>query len=147
MERVTWSIKDLYKADAQKCYEEVHELSEITAEAVLEKGRDENSELHKCFLWDDTEAAERYRKTQAYQIIRSFVIEKIKTEDKVNVRAIQLSSEPKVYKPTRVILQQKDEYQELLNRALRDLEIFQQRYKTLSELEGIFEEINNLLSA
>lgn len=81
MERVTWKLNDLYKADAQKCYEEVQSLEEITVENVLEKGRDESSELHKCFTWDNDEAAEKYRLIQARDIIRSFVIEQIKTED------------------------------------------------------------------
>lgn len=146
MERVTWKLNDLYKADAQKCYEEVQSLEEITVENVLEKGRDESSELHKCFTWDNDEAAEKYRLIQARDIIRSFVIEQIKTEENVNVRAISLSSEPNVYKPTRILVQQKDEYAELLARALRELEIFKAKYKTLSELESVLAEIDEVLS-
>lgn len=63
-----WKIKGIYKADAQKVADEIGEKS-ITPQEVLEKARDENSELHKCFEWDNDIAAEKYRLEQARKII------------------------------------------------------------------------------
>lgn len=41
----------------------------LTTEAVLENAREETSPLHKHFQWDDTIAAESYRRWQARSLI------------------------------------------------------------------------------
>lgn len=43
----------------------------LTAEIVLEEARKPTSVLHKCFEWDDTKAAEEWRKEQARKLIRT----------------------------------------------------------------------------
>lgn len=45
---VTWRIQGYYKADAQKIAEEIG-FGEFTPMEVLEKAKDETTELHKCF--------------------------------------------------------------------------------------------------
>ena len=142
MEKVEWKFKDLFKADAQKVYEEIGE-DKVTPEQVLEKAKDENTELHKCFDWDDTSAANKYRLHQARQIIQSFVIVREK-EEQPKIRAYQITTETSVYQPTRLFLQQPDEYKSLLERAKGELKAFRQKYKQLQELTEIFEEIDAL---
>lgn len=138
-----WKIKGIYKADAQKIADEIGERS-ITPQELLEKARDKNSELHKCFEWDDSIAAEKYRLQQARHIILNLVFLK-KTKEEIPVRCFQISTEKAVYKPTRQFLVQQDEYQSLLSRARAELESFRRRYSTLTELEKVFEEIDNIL--
>jgi len=140
---VKWKVQGLFKADAQKCYEEIG-TDKVTPEKVLEKAMNEDSELHKCFEWNDTEAANKYRLIQARQIIQMIVV---KQEDskKPEVRVFQITTERNTYQPTVLFLQQKDEYQALLERALRELKAFKVRYSTLSELENIFKEIELVL--
>lgn len=41
----------------------------ITAQLMVEEARDPKSRLHKFFLWDDQEAAEKYRLVQAQSMI------------------------------------------------------------------------------
>lgn len=149
MERICWSIQGLHKGDAQKCYDECQTLSEITPESVLNKARGKKTELHKCFEWDDTVAGEKYRLIQARQIIQHFVIVTPEEEDTepVKVRSYQVTTQKNVYEPTRVIMQKPDEYKALLKRAKAELESFKQRYKTLTELEELFEVIDELLIA
>ena len=71
----------------------------------------------------------------------------IKQEDtkKPEMRVFQITTERNTYQPTILFLEQKDEYQALLDRALRELEAFKVRYSTLSELENIFKEIELVL--
>ena len=146
MERITWAVAGLHKGDAQKCYDECQTLEEITPANVLELARDENTELHKCFEWDTPIAAEKYRLIQARQIIQHFVIVPPDgEEDTPKVRSYQITTECTKYEPTRMFLQNPDEYKELLKRAKSELEAFKQRYKTLTELETIFEEIDKFL--
>ena len=146
MERITWAVAGLHKGDAQKCYDECQTLEEVTPANVLEKARNKKTELHKCFEWDDSVAGEKYRLIQARQIIQHFVIiPPDDEEDTPKVRSYQITTERSKYEPTRMFLQNPDEYKELLKRAKNELEAFKQRYKTLTELETIFEEIDIFL--
>ena len=138
-----WKIKGLFKADAQRVADEIGENS-ITPEQVLEKARnDENSELHKCFEWNDGIAAEKYRLIQARKIIINLAyVPKEKTDEPV--RCFQITREKSVYMPTKQFLVNSNEYQDLLKRAKVELESFKRRYATLSELEAVFEAIENI---
>lgn len=138
-----WKIKGLFNADAQRVADEIGENS-ITPEQVLEKARnDKNSELHKCFEWNDGIAAEKYRLIQARKIIINLAyVPKEKTDEPV--RCFQITREKSVYMPTKQFLVNNDEYQDLLKRAKVELESFKRRYATLSELETVFEAIESI---
>lgn len=137
-----WKIKGLYKADAQKVADEIGN-GKVTPQEVLEKARDVNSELHKCFEWNDSIAAEKYRLQQARSIIINLVYAP-KKEEEQSVRCFSLTSEAKTYQPTKQFLVQEDEYQTLLKRALSELESFKRKYHTLTELESVFEAIETI---
>lgn len=140
---VIWKFDGIFKANAQKVYEEIGERR-VTPEEVLEQARNNvDSELHKCFEWDDSVAAEKFRLQQARQIIQLLVITP-KYEDDEPIRAFQISSEKNVYQPTRLIIQQPDEYTQLLKRAKGELFAIEKRYKMLSELEAVFAAIDML---
>ena len=134
---VTWRIQGYYKADAQKVAEEIG-FGKFTPMEVLEKAKDETTELHKCFEWNDSIAAEKYRLEQAKNIIRMLVYKKENKEQQV-VRYYAKTETKHVYQPTKQFLGQEDEYQGLLRRALAELEAFKNKYHTLTELENIFE--------
>ena len=48
------------------------------------------------------------------------------------------------YKPTSIIMQNKDEYKKLLERAFAELTAFKNKYHSLSELDGVFDQIDLL---
>ena len=142
-----------YKADAQKVAEEIMEvcdsadLNDAKPEDVLVKARDENSELHKCFEWDDAVAAEKYRLRQVGYIIRLLVIkeecdESTEYKERPEVRVFYKTKEDEGYKPTHLIVQKKDEYDALLQRAWSELRAFKQKYSMLKELDEIFKLID-----
>lgn len=137
-----WKIKGIYKADAQKVADEIGE-GRITPQEVLEKARDKKSELHKCFEWNDSVAAEKYRLQQARAIIVNLVYTP-KKEEEQPVRCFQITTETNTYQPTKQFLVQKDEYQSLLKRAMEELKAFQRKYHTLTELESIFQAIESI---
>ena len=142
-----WSaVGTTFKADAQKCYEEIMEicdgLDSATPQDILDRARDENSELHKCFTWDDSIAAERYRINEARLITRQLVIkEEVVPTDRPEVRLFYKTDNESGYKPTELILQKEDEYKALLKRAYAELQAFKVKYSMLKELQGIFEQI------
>ena len=137
--KVEWRIDGIYKADAQKVADEIGN-DRISPAEVLEKARDVNSELHKCFEWNDSIAAEKYRLQQARGILINLVY-KEKESNAEPVRTFQITSQRNVYQPTVSFLVQEDEYQNLLKRAKSELESFKKRYHTLSELQEEFEAI------
>lgn len=143
MEVITWSFP--HKGNAEKCYRECQTLSEITPENVLNLARDEKTELHKCFEFDDAIAGEKYRLIQARDIIRHFVIKHTNEKgEEQNIRTFQITTETNRYESTIVILKNPDEYAALLSRAKDELRNVKRRYKTLSELEEVFEAIDKL---
>lgn len=141
--KVSWKL-NYFKADAQKCYEEIG-TDGISPERVLEIAKGESTELHKCFEWDDTAAAEKFRLSQARQVIQYLVVVPVKKdEDEPPQRIFQISSERNTYQPVKFFVQHADEHALLLKRAIAELNAFQQRYKNLAELESVFEAIEAL---
>lgn len=139
-ENVKWKVEGIFKADANECYREISSLEQITPKAILDFAKDEKSELHKCFDWDNDSAAEKYRMIQAGNVIRMLYIVP-KNVDTPPVRVLSRTSDT-VYQPTRTFIKNQNEYEDLLKRALSELESFRLKYKTLSELEQVFEQID-----
>lgn len=132
---------NFHKADPQKCGEEIGDCA--TPESVLEKAKDPDSELHKCFEWDDSVAAEKYRLQQARQVIQFLVVKGTEKEE-TPTRVFQITSEKQVYRPVTFFLRNEDEYTTLLMRAKAELKAMQTRYSMLTELESIWEELAKL---
>lgn len=135
-----WKIEGFYNADASKVLAELSELGdEYSLSDVVEKAKDENSEMHSIFEWDDSVAGEEYRKIQAAKMVRNLVIVRNdETEEKTNVRYfVSTGKRDSTYTPTRLVIRNQDAYEELLKRALAELRAFKEKYSTLSELEEI----------
>ena len=72
----SWKVKGLFKADAQKVSEEIAEIGEVVEPSeIVKKARDESTELHKCFEWNNDIAAEKYRLHQARNLLGNLVFE------------------------------------------------------------------------
>ena len=139
----TWRAGARYSADAQKCAEEIMEICDDIGSAsprdILERARDETTELHKCFTWDDSKAAERFRIIEAGQLVRLMVIkEETVPTNRPEVRMFYKTDNESGYKPTEYIVRQEDEYKTLLQRAQRELRAFKAKYSMLKEFEEIF---------
>ena len=140
-----WKSGCRISADAQKVADEILAIGEsATTAQILDKARDEKTELHKCFDWNDAEAAEKWRLQQARHIVCNLVIKEKNDAPKPEVRVFFKTDNESGYKPTVLIMQDKDEYQKLLARALAELNSFRVKYKTLTELDGVFDAIDQL---
>jgi len=141
---IKWSINGIFKADANKCYEEIQQIGdEVKPEQVLAKAKDKNSELHKCFDWNDSSAAEKYRLFQAKQVINHLIVIQRDNEneesDPIQFRVMLKNERTKEsgYKQTIVMVRDEDEYSKLLEQAYAELYSFKQKYSCLSELANI----------
>lgn len=152
---VEWKINGIYKADPNKVYEEITSIGDkFTPEQIVSYAKkNKKSELHKCFEWDDTVAAQKYRISQAQTIIRNIVVVKeVDDEDKntgrIVVRAIFSTNErTNEYETIQRTVVNQDSYDRLLIAAMNELEAFKRKYKTLTELAGIISEIETLLAS
>lgn len=134
---VVWKFNGMFKADAEIVSKEIETIDNATPQNILEYAKNENTELHKCFDWDDTSAANKWRLQQARQIVCNLVYkEETKSEQSTALRVFYQSSENK-YESTKIILTNKDEYEELLKRAKQELRAFKEKYKMLTELDEI----------
>ena len=138
----TWTPfgSSLYKGvDPQKVADEILGIGdEATPQQIVDAARDESSELHKCFEWDNQIAAEKYRLQQARTIVCNLVIARPEQgEEKPKLRVFYKTESSQGYKPSTFIFHVPDEYEKLLKQAYAELHAFKQKYNSLKELEEI----------
>lgn len=147
---IAWSSglgEKLYKGvSAAMVYDEITAIGDsATPEQIVDAARDESSELHKCFTWNDTEAAEKWRKQEARRIRHFLVVRNEEKPDLPPVRAFQFVRNSEGYKPTEQVFQRPDEYALMLKRAYAELRAFEIRNKILeSDLSEVFAAIDAL---
>lgn len=107
------------------------------------------SELHKCFTWDNDIAADKYRLFEARQIQCNLKITYTKDDSESKPQMIRAffrtDTKPESgYKQTVNILRNENEYQGMLLVAKNELKSFERKYAMLTELEDIFKLIREL---
>lgn len=133
-----WKMPSLFNgADADKCYREIVSIGEsATPDQILEYAKSPDTELHKCFEWDDSVAAYRYRLQQARTVVcHLVVVSQAEREEPQKFRLLQKTDDG--YKPVKIIYQNKTEYEKLLEQARGELRAFKERYHMLVELDEI----------
>ena len=121
----------------------------VTPELVLEESRGQKAPLHKCFEWNDSVAAEKYRLNQAGQIIKNLVVVLDDYQQSEPVRAfvnVMPEAPARTGEFINIVSAMKAEETRatILANALRELQEFKRKYKGLEELAGIFAEIGKL---
>lgn len=149
---VSWTpgMETIYHADALKVAEEIASIgNDVVPEQIVDKARDERTELHSCFEWDDTIAAEKYRIEQARDVVRHLYLVRKEPEQRESaepivfkVRAFSHTPGTAGYSQTVHIVKQEDRYQLLLQQAYDDLHAFKRKYECLTELKPIFDLID-----
>lgn len=119
----------------------------LTAEAVVQEATSVASPLHGYFEWDDTVAAQAHRLNQARALIRVVV----KYSGPENTRTLQrvfvsLSSdrtqEGGGYRDLDSVMSVEAYRNTLLFDALQQMEYFTARFKSLTQLAGVFREMD-----
>ena len=116
----------------------------LTAENLLDENRAEDAPLHSAFEWDDSIAAEEYRRDQARYIIRCIVLAPEAEEKKAAPVRAYFTVQPTVYQSVDVILSSQDSRELLLRKALSELRAFQVKYAGLKRLAPVFSAIDEV---
>lgn len=136
-----WSATS-YEADANKVGKELERIEskeELTRESVLKFAKNKKSELHKCFEWDDSIAGEKYRLYQASNILTSISIvyeEEPKRTTRMYV-SIKNTENQRKYKNIVSVLENDEEYQQILDKAERDFVSYKDKYQNMIQLNDL----------
>jgi len=119
-------------------------------QSVVDFARDESTELHSKFEWDDTVAGENYRVWQARKVIRALVTiipqknsEPYEVQTYVSMSTDRYQGEEKRenvggYRCMVDVLTSPDLRNTLLEEALAEFEGWERKYHMISELVEIF---------
>lgn len=140
----TWSKvgQSLYKADAQKVADEIMAIGdEATPHQIVDKAKDKSTELHKCFTWDNKVAAEKWRLQEARNIVGCLVFTRTEEQqDKPEIRFFH-KNDGGGYKPSTYVFTHAEEHEKLLQCAMAELAAFKRKYKNLTELDWLLEQL------
>lgn len=146
---IKWRSYSFAGADAEKCWNEIQSIGGegVEPQELVDFARNNpDSELHKCFQWDDAEAAEAWRRQQARIICGALVVVVEKdNKEPTSYRILQHDNEAKKYQPVTFTVRNEDMYSRLLKQAKEELASFRQRYKSIVELENVIEAIDEAL--
>ena len=119
-----WKDGSCFKADAEKCKAEIDLIAVKNRENVVAFAQNRRTELHKCFEWNDTKAAEKFRLDQAGEVLRSIVFVSVIQNEEVAIRAYERESTENKSAYRDVLESLSDEIfkQAIINRVKRDIE-------------------------
>lgn len=114
----------------------------VTPAAVVDAARDPDHPLHRAFVWDDSEAAERYRQDQARSLIRSIRVVVAAAEgpqtQTMYLNVTVRETESRAYLPARVVMSDAEYRAQALAEAMASLDGWTRRYGHLNELGDVF---------
>lgn len=121
----------------------LEEQNALTAQRLVDESRPEDAPLHDAFEWNDTIAAEEWRKHTARHIINSLVI---REETQAPVRAFfNIRAEGSSYQSIHAIIKQPDKMDCLLGEAYAEMEAFRRKYAMLEQLRGVMDAIDTCM--
>lgn len=151
MNLYVWKLKSLAKGiDPQLAVDELQRIEKIfgklNQENILKASEPEDSVLHSLFLWDDTEAAHRYRLRQAMDILNNVQVTVISDgeERQISVYEIISSDQDRSYK--HVLSMSIDDLKQIRARTVRELNSLRSKLSFYSEFQKALEIIQKLIS-
>ena len=120
----------------------------LTPQTIVNAAKNKKSVLHRQFEWDDNEAANQYRLSQARELLQ-VTIEYIK-DSKGNKKPMRVFASLKSdrldggYRTMVDLLGDKEYRAQLLQDAIEELETFKRKYYELKELVEIFDAIGKV---
>lgn len=123
------------------------ENGEVTNKAFLDYSRDENSETHCLFEWDDAKAGELYRLGVSTSIINQLQIvymDNEESEPQKYTAFVNVDSERNAkYVNIVTALSERESKDLVIRRIKRDLESMKRKYRSFKELADLLEECAN----
>ena len=114
----------------------------LTASIIIEDAKKKKSVLHGAFDWNDTSAAHQWRLHSARHLMRS--VEIVSTNAEGDTRSLPAfvfvkTEEGPRYESLARVLSNDEMRIQVINRALKEFEQWQDRYKEYEEFLSVFE--------
>jgi hypothetical protein len=125
--------------ELQKIYES---RGSLTPSIVLDEARDPAHPLHSRFMWDDTDAAESWRRHQAQDLIRSVRVRYAEATDKEPARSVRAfhavrREDGHVYEPAEKVAEDPFTKRLVLADMQRDWLALKRRYEQFAEFAAM----------
>jgi hypothetical protein len=125
---------------------------EFTPDRVLDEAQKSRSPIHKYFEWDDTEAARQHRLLQARNLVNHLLLIITIDGEEVPTKAfhsieLQIDDETagREYSSFEVILNDPDRKEQVVERALAEVDAWQARWLHYSEVfGGVFKAVDKV---
>lgn len=131
-----------------ECLEEMErKYGRVDPKLIVKDAKPPNSPLHKYFEWDNTQAADRYRLSQARQLIASVHVQTLDSKTlatpvRAFVNIIPTENEDnRQYESITRVMATSDGRRKLLAKAKTELQDWQKRYAALEEFSAVFDAI------
>jgi len=120
----------------------------LQPETIVDEARPVSSPLHQYFTWNNSEAAELYRRWEARKLIQSVRVIYDGKKDGTIVRAYVslVNDDERGYYGMARVLSDSDLRAQLLAKALQEAESWRERYEHLEELSEIVSSIKKTKS-
>lgn len=123
----------------------------LTPTIVIQEAKKKKSVMHDYFEWDDSIAGPKYRIHQARQLMNHIEVEIINNGDKEperikmfhNIQIID-DSKDRAYLSLSTIISSADYRNQIIEKALKELQAWQHRYLQYAELKPIFKAIKKI---
>ena len=117
---------------------------------MLENSRQKTALLHKCFEWNDSLAAEKYRKAKRERL-SEILLWLTLVNQKIKLPLERLSTlqknEQKCFVSVKTALQDLEMRDEVLRNAISELSAFKQKYQNLKQLSKVLSAIDEVTEA
>lgn len=129
---------------ADALFEIERKHGDLTPEIIVGEAKKKRHPLHKCFEWDDTKAAHKFRLSQASSIMRVLVTVTDDNEDDEPVRVFVnvYDAGHKSYRQLNDVLSDDALREQLFNRLLSDISSLERKYKKYTALSGFFAHVD-----
>lgn len=120
---------------------------QLTPANIVAESSDPTAKFYNWFEWDDSLAAVEHRKNQARQLVRCLVIHREENDHVVKApRYVSVVTDSSTeYLESERAVANTNLRRQVIDKALKDLRSWQERYRGLVELGELHEAIENLL--
>ncbi len=155
--RVEWRNGSPFasKLDAKAAHQEVRRLlrehgGTLTPHDVVEAARPKRNPLHDAFEWDDEAAAHSHRVGRARMLLRDIIVRRTDSQEPATTNVVVTrpdGSEQQGYVDTREVHRDADLRAQVVERGLKELRSFRDRYMAFEEFSLIFKAIEEFESS
>lgn len=149
--KYNWKLSGFAKGvDPVAAVEELERIESVlgglTAENIVIAAMPEDSLFHNLFEWDDSQAANLYRLSQARTIINNIEVVVISDSQPRTVNAYEIVRKPQASVYKHVIDFSPDDVQEVKQRTIRELNYLKNKLSFYNQFQSVVDKLDDAIS-